>query len=390
MASSIQHIYCLDSQYAMARVAFGRKERSGVIDLDGNFILEPKYTFIAGWGGRYMYVSKEKQKHRIWDAERRAFLDDILGRTITDVNYVKGASTLTFREGRRYGICDEAGSTIIPAQFDYIHVFGRGYVADGKKGFLLLGPTGEVLIPEIYDELVNFARYYYSDRVQGIDWNYDIVPARLGNEWFYVDRTGKRISERTYASIEPFTTGGYAIFKNRKGRCGIIDKDENILVPARYDRFDWEGESILSCQVRGRVFLVNPLGEKLLKQNIGYAGLNRNSVCGKFNHHLALWWWIPATGLFQRSDFKELTPRSFQLTPTKDYVIVTQYAHTIEHADYTLASQDGKLLFERFYDGIDTSANPDRIFVKEGKKWFLLNAKEEILKEIEYPDLERL
>ncbi len=386
MASSIQHIYCLDSQYAMARVAFGRKARSGVIDLDGNFILEPKYTLITGWGGRYMYVVDECNRQRVWDAEERVFLDDKLGKTITRVN----RETFTFREGRRYGICDEAGNTLIPAQYYSIQAFGRDYVAVSRKGFLFLGPKGEVLFPETYDELIGMF-IYSSCSVDNTHYTYDLIPARHGEDWFYVDRNGNRISEHTYTAIGPFTTDGYAIFKDGKGRRGIINKEEKVVVPARYDSLEWEGKNVLSYTVKGRIFLINPLGEKLLKHSIAsWADYSRDCVCGKYSDHLALWRWSPDTGTFQRTDIKGFTPRSFRLAPTRDYVIITQYAHSIQHADSTLVQQDGKPLFERFYDWIDTSANPDRIFVKEGKKWFLLNAKEEILKEIEYPDLERV
>ena len=120
----------------MARVAFGRKARSGVIDLDGNFILEPKYTLITGWGGRYMYVVDECNRQRVWDAEERVFLDDKLGKTITRVN----RETFTFREGRRYGICDEAGNTLIPAQYYSIQAFGRDYVAARREKFFSRKP----------------------------------------------------------------------------------------------------------------------------------------------------------------------------------------------------------------------------------------------------------
>lgn len=402
MEPFIKKIDCRDAQYAIIRVAFGRKVRFGIIDLDGNFILDPMYSLIlkvSSFDNRYYYVyDDEKRKVRYWDAQEQVFLDKKTGKSITEVNTENGVRTLTFRKGHRYGICNEDGSIIIPAQWHSIEAFGQDYVAVGNNGVVFLDSTGEVLIPEIYDELMG--SFFYSYNLEVIDYDYaynwrlldhtyDLIPARLSDDWFYVDRCGNRISERTYAAVGLFTKEGYAIIRDKNGISGVIDKNENLLVAGRYDYLSWRGKNLLFGIFNGKSFLMNLLG-KILLRNIEKTNYNIDCAIGQYHNHLATWRWKPDTGKLHRYDFIGYTTRSFSLLPTKDYVEIIQYAHTIQHADYTLVQQDGKPLFKRFYDGIDTSANPDRIFVKDGKKWYLMNAKEEIIKEIEYPDLERL
>lgn len=65
----------------------------------------------------------------------------------------------------------------------------------------------------------------------------DILPFRQGDKWFYVDKTFKPISSKTYSFIYPFN--GTRAVARQNNKYGVIDDKEKIIIPFEYDTISY-------------------------------------------------------------------------------------------------------------------------------------------------------
>ncbi len=105
------------------------------------------------------------------------------------------------------------------------------------------------ILPDIYDQVAD--NPYISSGTP--------ISVRKGEDWFVIDLSGKRLSEKRYDYLECFTADGYAIFGARiseetneyddqcaepegRYRFGLMDAQERVIIPPVYETLCWIGD----------------------------------------------------------------------------------------------------------------------------------------------------
>jgi len=219
----------------------GRKKRVGLLDTNGNIVVEPCWRRILVWGPRIVQlVETGTGRSRYFDIVRHTFFPENV------YDYAESCKRMITRKEGKRGLEDLDGNILIPHK--YRNLWFRGNVIEatdfkGKHG--LFDTDGRELQPVQYDEL----RCYGS-----VDASF---VGRIADDWFAVDASEQRLLEEHYDYLDYFNSEGYCIFGevgNGFGRVasyGVIDKHENIIIPASYHYLCWLDDDQLMC---GRIY----------------------------------------------------------------------------------------------------------------------------------------
>lgn len=360
----------------------GNRCRYGLADCQGKIVLPPVYNNM--WHEKnYVMVWQDRCRYpQVWDNRGARFLDSIYQRRIIDVlDYPHGKSSFVFmRENGRKGIINKDGEVILPARYRNILYFGSSLIVnDGHAWYLLANNKQNTLPPLMMDVIrsdYTFDYGYY--RNKEVKWNYNYIPVKDSNGWFFVDKSGHRLSEKTYVGLSPMTREGFAIFSPDNMTCGIMGKDENVVLPPVYSRLLWEDNNILMTKSNDKAHftLINPNGHQLIpsgwdymfdRSNI-YIVASKGNECSVFKRD---------TG---HQDYykRVLTLSNAILFLDGQYVI----SHDWETNAQSLFSLDGEKVFQKDYDEIYPTSNKNCIFVRQGKRWLVLDREEQVIREI--------
>jgi len=162
-------------------------------------------------------------------------------------------------EKEQYGLCDEYGNIVLPAQYDYILCFSEGLLVvrkDDKWGFV--NGLGEFAIPMEYDVAYSFsggvAEIFKGEKRGFIDKSGNMAsPLREREYWYhhiyafseglavvytdkgcgYIDNTGELVLKTEYYEAYPFSEGLALVKKD--GKYGYIDKTGKEVIPCVHD-----------------------------------------------------------------------------------------------------------------------------------------------------------
>ncbi len=229
-----------------------RKKRWGIIDRDGNVVVEP-----CCWNKIYIF-SPEMIVH--WSGRLSArFFDIVRRKFISGIEYNSFCKRLITIKGNKRGLEDLNGHVIIPHKYKYL-VFVKDdliEVTDFKRKRGVLTVDGKELLPVRYDAI------HLCDKTLSF--------VRVADEWFVADASGERPLKKQYDYLGSFNSKGYCIFGEKQvdklcGKeymCyGLMDKHENILIPAIYDYLhcSWPDDNRFCCGRADHAFwgMVNP------------------------------------------------------------------------------------------------------------------------------------
>lgn len=229
----------------------GRKTLEGVIDTDGNIVVEPRWktvlicdhdTVLLGDSHKVQYFSLKQQK----------FLPGPL---------VRGRM-ITWR-GRKKGLEDMEGNIIIPHAYKRLEYADDNclcLLAQNFKGkFGLFSGTRE-LLPVVYDEI------HCGDACSP-------CAVRQGDDWFLVRTGGERVSDKRYDWLGPIRNG-YTIYGEKCRddimRFGLMNLDEDIVIRARYEHLAWRYGERLSC---GELFYSKAIGNPAMSWQMWKYGI---------------------------------------------------------------------------------------------------------------------
>jgi len=205
------------------RVRFWVDGRSGFVDLEGRFIVNP-------------YL-----------ADARSFREDVARVKTT---------------GWRWGLMDRMGEVVVEPEWGSLEDFSDGrarFEDDDAYGFI--DATGNEIIPSVYDDARSFSgdraavrqgqRWFYIDandsRVMGSttfisagDFGDGLAPVRTENLWEYIDESGARQIAPQFEEARKFVDGRAAV--RVEGGWTFIDRDGTQITPSTYDEVaDFDG-----------------------------------------------------------------------------------------------------------------------------------------------------
>ncbi len=196
MNPKIDSILPFIGEYAVASVLCDKKEKYGVINRSGAFVIPPLWDMIDYRGGDLVALSVGFYRGRdccdeddgIWT------IGSISGKSVTQTEYSQihpWGDDLHFTafdlETGLCGVANIYGDIIIPFEYDYLHDFidsGKDLILahkNGKVGYLT--PSGEVIIPLIYDNISPI----FSECPD--DW----FTVEKDGECYYINQDGERV-----------------------------------------------------------------------------------------------------------------------------------------------------------------------------------------------------
>lgn len=214
MNPKIDLILPVIGEYAVVSVLSDKKEKYGMINRSGDFVIEPLWDMISYAGGDLvaLNVGFYRGDDCYDDDDGIWSLCSLSGRNVTQTKYndiqLWGDSlqfTASDLVSKRYGIANIYGDVLVSFEYDYLSTpnFKEWIYAtkDGKNGYINKG--GDVMIPLICNELPPVFEISTTD-----------FSSRKGCECYYIYQTNKK----SFAMKHAYTTK----------RCNVIDAASDI------------------------------------------------------------------------------------------------------------------------------------------------------------------
>ncbi len=159
-----------------------------------------------------------------------------------DKIFVDRNRTFTVIKNNKYGILNHEGNLIVNCEYDLARGFDENGLAlvqvDKRAGFINM--ENQFVIPLIFDQASEFKE--------------GLSSVNIGGKVRFIDVFGNFNSEKIYEQTSSFFNGRCAVKIN--GKWGLIDGDENILIPPEYDSIIEENE-ICRVDQNGKFFLID-------------------------------------------------------------------------------------------------------------------------------------
>lgn len=122
----------------------------------------------------------------------------------------------------KQGLISTTGKGIALIQYDYIRSVGNQYaVTTYQKKRGVIGATGEVILPNIFDDLI-----YWETADQFL--------VQKNSTWTRYDNKGKKL-EGSYTAIGAAYDSPLYLAVGKEGKWGLIDRKGKVIVPIEYD-----------------------------------------------------------------------------------------------------------------------------------------------------------
>ncbi|MGB3368781.1 MAG: WG repeat-containing protein [Acidaminobacteraceae bacterium] len=261
--------------------------KNGLADLDGNIIIEAKYSTAE-------FITKDLVAYS--DSDYNTGIYSLKTKLDTGIKYANYSTTddnkyliIEDLDGK-YGLIDNDLKYVILPESDYIYKSASLYVSEKGDKVALYNPLTKKLSDYKYDEFFGFksvgdktiSAIKYNGKFGMIDENasFFIPPVydELGefNEGYaiisqsglygFIDNNGKIFIEPKYEMLNEFTNG-FSIYK-LDGKFGYLNKSGNIAISAKFDSasaFDESGYATVG--VGEKVGVIDKSGRYTIKAN---------------------------------------------------------------------------------------------------------------------------
>ncbi|MFN8550783.1 MAG: WG repeat-containing protein [Candidatus Obscuribacterales bacterium] len=246
-----------------------RPELCGYADIDGNLVIEAKFT------------------------EAKPFYRGVA--IVAVGGYIGLAGCVIGLQDGKYGLIDRTGKILIEPKYRALHRFNQEF-DDGlmtyqtEDGGGVITTQGEVrsYLPGCND------LFYCSEGLAEVEWKNDklpgsplkygfvdsagriaiepqfdyagyfvcdMAPVRIGRLYGYINRTGSVVVDTMYDDAKQFKNRLGIVCKN--GRWGCIDENGKYIVEPRYDGLDWSKDNLLLAKQGEKVGLIDCSGKVL-------------------------------------------------------------------------------------------------------------------------------
>lgn len=269
-------------------------EKYGVINSEGEIIVEPKYEMIIipnpskdVFIGYLNYNTKEEYKTEILNSKNERILTKyekveplIFKDATTKVPYEK--SILMYKENNKYGVIDFKGKKITNAIYDSIEslLYKEGCLLvkkDEKYGVINI--KGKQIIETKYDSIT--ADGYYDKNTEYRKAGFVVgIKTTEGYKYGYISSNGKQLLKEEYNEIERVTEIENEIyllaFKN--GQAGIYNNKKQILKHT-YEEIEYNRENeLFIVQKNSKQGVYNKEGKEILKIEYDYIIISNKSI----------------------------------------------------------------------------------------------------------------
>ncbi len=250
-------------------------QKSGLIDLAGNVVVEPIYDYINYYDKGYFRFNKDgkmgllDRSGNVIIAPQYDYLFDI------ENGYVR------VEQDQKYGVLDLDGNVVIDIKYDNLKAYSDGYFVyqkDGKYGYIT-AQKQEIALPQ-YDYLSSFCK--------------GVAVFKKGERYGMLNKQLDEIIERDYQALQDFYHSDITTYQ-KDGKIGLIDNAGNEITAPLYDNiyisdFISHFKGIIMATLNGKAGIIDqsgkvtvdfkydflvPIANNLIKYNIG----------GSYQHH---------------------------------------------------------------------------------------------------------
>ena len=267
-----------------AIVSENRRGDFYVIDRSGNNIFQRSWDRIDDLGDYYLVSERDALT-----SERKSGLMDRNGNIIVEVKYESArpiGSIFAVKTDGMWGAINSDGETVIPFEYvslnslnDHLYYAGTG---DSVISYRLFNSQGEIVSETLYDDIKTFYEnravvmkgdcYGYIDEdgnaVTGLEFedakgfNDGIAWVRKNEKWGCIDLDGNEVIPFAYDHQSYFMNGTARVIFN--GKYGTIDLDNRTVIPFEYDILTESSDGLRVAAKDGKTGVVDEDGNTVV------------------------------------------------------------------------------------------------------------------------------
>jgi uncharacterized membrane protein YhaH (DUF805 family) len=206
------------------------KHKGGLIDRQGNWIVQPIYDYIG--------------------------------------DFSEGLAEVKL--GNKWGFIDKQGNLVIQPIYDEVSDFNEGLARvrfgdflKGKYGFI--DKKGNLVIQPIYSRTMVFSEGLAAVSYDEFSSAEDFLLAKMG----FIDKQGNLVIQPTYRGIKPFSEGLARVLL--AGKWGFMDKKGNLVIQPIYDMVNSFSEGLAKVLVDGKWGFIDKQGNLVIEPIYGDA-----------------------------------------------------------------------------------------------------------------------
>jgi hypothetical protein len=216
------------------------EDKYGFIDTNGKMIIPAQFDDAEDFNMKMAWV-RQNDKEGFIDLEGSFLIplkyEEIKNR---DLNYYKSSPA---KANGKWGIIDQSGKEIIPFQFDELTYFSNGFSKIKKNGKwgVINESSGDIFLECVYDDINALSKGEFEKET-----DVTLVQVKKKGKWGLVSTaTLKWLINPQYEELAGRREGmiGY----KTENKWGIMNKEGNIIIPAKYDNIQdfYDGITVL-------------------------------------------------------------------------------------------------------------------------------------------------
>lgn len=271
-----------------------KNEKYGVIDSQGNVLIEPIYdvinipnpskgVFICYYAyndmnGQYTTKVLNEKNEEIFK-EFEQVLPLLCEESTSNIPFEK--SVLIYKQNEKYGIIDFAGNKITKAIYDSIESmqYREGtLIVQQESKYGAINIKGKEIVKIEYDSIISDA--YYTEEKDYTESGF-IVQLKMedGYRYGYIDKDGKEILPTEYTEIDRIgDLKELYLLVSKNGKYGIV-KDKKQIIPISYEEIEYNKiNSLFVVQKNSKQGILSLEGKEILPIEYDYIMCSNNKL----------------------------------------------------------------------------------------------------------------
>lgn len=175
----------------------------GIIDVNGQFVVEPKdeqEILLSGDGS--FAVKGEKEEEAGWRFYNKDHTPLFQGQFTDAKAFSEGLAAVKLNQ--KWGYVSKQGEVKVPYEYDEANDFlnGSSVIRKGKK-YGLIGKKGEMIVSAKYDEMVPLVKHdgYINNSIEKVTTRNTLYKVKLNNKVGILDSRGKIVMDIKYPNL---------------------------------------------------------------------------------------------------------------------------------------------------------------------------------------------
>lgn len=262
-------------------------EKFGVIDNQGNIIIEPQYDDVKIPNPeKNVFICYEGQTTKVMNDKKEQIYTEynnitplVLKNVSTDLRYEK--SVLKYEEDGKYGLISLEGKKItnpIYEEIDTLQYKEGEFVIKKDNKYGIMNMNGYVIINPEYDNIKADA-YYSPDTGYKNDGYIVSNTTDEGYRYGYIDNEGNKILDTNYNDLYRINYEGETyLVCAENGKYGLFNKNKNI-IPNEYQAITYiEGDNLCLVQKGKKYGIITLEGSMILQVRYNQIDINGDYI----------------------------------------------------------------------------------------------------------------